>query len=115
MSLPALDITDADSLSGIRRTLHWDESERKLVVESFQECGDALAFNQALFNADRSSTSLWAGRGYVKVASIPNIVLEQWMKRDGLSIFRTEDRPKIMARLSSNEYSHLRTAPGRLA
>ena len=112
MSLPAIDFSEPGS--AIRRTLRWDDAERKLIVHSFQECADVLAYNAAAYNSERTSSSLWAGRGYVKVASIPLGLAEQWM-REGLSIYRREDRPKILQRLSSIEYQHLRTAPGRLA
>ena len=112
MSLPAIDFSTPGS--AIRRTLHWDDADQKLVIHSFQECSDILAYNQAAYNTERTSSSLWAGRGFVHVASIPEIVAEQWM-RQGLSIYRRDDRKKILERLSSGEFLKLRTAPGRLA
>lgn len=102
-----------DPIVGIRRRLGWDPSGRRLLVMGEQDCDEILAWNRALFNAERSSSSLWGGRSYVKVASIPNAVVEEWHQR-GVSIYKPEGRAKILAWLSSNEYSHFRTAPGRL-
>lgn len=100
--------------NGVTTTLMWSESESKLVVKSEQDVEESLAWNRALFNADRSSSSLWDGRTMVKVASIPNILIAQWRKR-GLNFYQKDDRARILAMLSTNEYSGLRTAPGRLA
>ena len=50
-----------------------------------------------------------------KVASIPMIVIEAWM-REGINIFdpSPETQKKIAQKLNSNEYQHLRTYPGRV-
>lgn len=48
-----------------------------------------------------------------RIASIPNIVVEQWMQQ-GVNIFDEADWPKIAALLDSPEYAYLRTAPGRI-
>lgn len=100
--------------SGIRRVMHWDDANNKLVVQSTQDPTEILDWNRALFNAERASSALWDGRTMVKVASIPNILIEQWRKK-GLNFYHKDDRARILAMLSTNEYSGLRTAPGRLA
>lgn len=50
-----------------------------------------------------------------KVAEIPNIVAEQWM-REGINIFSPDPgmQKRIREKLDSNEYQHLRTFPGRM-
>lgn len=103
-----------DPLHGVRQTLHWDDAERKLIVQNTQDASDILDWNRALYNAERSSSSLWGGSGYKRVASIPNVLVAMWRKQ-GVSLYTREGRAKILAWLSSNEYAHLRTAPGRLA
>ena len=47
-----------------------------------------------------------------KVAEIPAIVVEQWMKM-GINIFDRNDAKKIQQMLNSNEYAYLRTSPGK--
>lgn len=108
------ELLTADPEIGIRRTMHWDDSEKKLIIQNTQDDSHILDWNRALYNAERSSSSLWGGRDYVKVASIPNNIVEDWMRK-GVSIYTKEGRAKILAWISGNEFSALRTAPGRLA
>lgn len=48
-----------------------------------------------------------------RVASIPKIVVEQWMK-EGVNIFDRNCRAEIKRRLNDPENLWLRTAPGRV-
>ena len=50
-----------------------------------------------------------------KLAEIPNIVAEKWM-REGINIFSSDPgmQKKVREKLDSNEYQHLRTFPGRM-
>jgi hypothetical protein len=50
-----------------------------------------------------------------KVAEIPNIVAEQWL-REGINIFSPDPahQKKVREKLDSNEYAFLRTFPGRM-
>lgn len=47
-----------------------------------------------------------------KVAEIPLIVIEQWMK-EGINIFDRNDAKKVQQKLNSPEYAYLRTSPGK--
>jgi hypothetical protein len=47
-----------------------------------------------------------------KVAEIPNIIVEQWMKQ-GVNIFDRNHAKKVQELLNSNEYQFLRTSPGK--
>lgn len=49
-----------------------------------------------------------------KVAEIPNIVIEKWLKM-GVNFFDPNDNKKVEALLNSNEYQFLRTSPGKMA
>ncbi|GAG52779.1 unnamed protein product, partial [marine sediment metagenome] len=48
-------------------------------------------------------------------ASIPLVVVEQWMK-EGINMLRPteEDKKKIRQKLNDPEFRYLRTAPGRI-
>jgi len=107
------DIGDAGS--PIRREFGFDEETRTSIIKSWQpDMDDCLALNQALYNEDQKSSSLWGGRSMVKVASVPLWLIEHWKNTEGLDYFDPNDQPKLLARYNSNEYSKLRTAPGRL-
>jgi hypothetical protein len=90
----------------------------KLVVCRTQDTTGYLDQNKAEMNAApswRPYASARKDRPLRKVASIPMIVIEQWM-REGVNIFdpSPEMQKKIAAKLNSNEYAHLRTFPGRI-
>lgn len=103
--------------SPLRTQMTFDEADDKVVFRSCQpNIQDCLEMNQAFLNADRASSSLWAGRNWVRVGSIPMWLLEKWRLEDGIDFYRwnDEDKAKIVRRLNSNEYEKLRTAPGRI-
>jgi len=100
----------------MKRKMKFDDVEKKLVVRTEQDnIQDILAMNKAWKNAERKSSALWNGSDYVKVASIPLEVIEQWHK-EGINFYRQsdEDKARISMKLNDSEYSHLRTAPGRI-
>lgn len=101
--------------SALERRIGFDAVEQKLVVETKQHGIDQiLQDNVSQMNDDRPSTSLWNGKHYIRVASIPLWLIEKWKVEKGIDFFNTDHMPKITALLNSSEYSHLRTAPGRL-
>lgn len=86
----------------------------KLVVLRTQDTTGYLEQNKALMN-DAPSWRPYANTSMRKVASIPMIVVEAWMK-EGVNIFdpSPEMQKKIAQKLNSNEYEYLRTYPGRV-
>jgi hypothetical protein len=71
-----------------------------------------------VIKAEQDEAPSWrpyAGASMRKVASIPNVVVEAWMK-EGVNIFdpSPEMQKKVAAKLNSNEYAYLRTFPGRV-
>jgi hypothetical protein len=90
----------------------------RLVVRRTQDTTGYLEQNKAEMNEApswRPYASARKDRSMRKVASIPMIVVEQWM-REGISIFdpSPEVQKKIAEKLNSNEYAYLRTFPGRV-
>lgn len=53
------------------------------------------------------------GSGLRMVADVPNIVVEKWMRELGVNIFDRNHAKKVQQLLNSNEYSYLRTSPGK--
>jgi hypothetical protein len=83
---------------------------------SEQDVTDILDINQALYNQDNFSGSLWDGNSMVLVAQIPYITLDQWAQEDDINFMRwnEEDKAKIIKRLNDPSWKKLRTAPGRI-
>lgn len=102
-------------MSAIRRRVFLDvqDGRDKVVIESTQDYGEILAANKRAMSDEGSGTSsLWKNRQYVRIATIPNILIEQWMKQ-GLSFYDPNDWPILKRLINDSEYSDLRTAPGR--
>lgn len=47
-----------------------------------------------------------------RVASIPFTVIQKWLQEEGWDAFDPNNAHKLAAKLNSNEYEYLRTAPG---
>ncbi len=106
------DVTDFGST--IRRKIIPDITTGGIVVHSTQDTDEVLQWNKALLNAERSSSSLWGGSSWVRVASVPLILLEKWWREEGLNYNDADDWAKIVGKLNNSDYSGLRTAPGVL-
>lgn len=107
-------VIDTDtSFSDLTTTVSGKAGE--LVVKRTQDTTGYLEQNKAEFNAAPSWRPYSDANGMRKVASIPMIVVEQWMK-EGVNIFdpSPEMQKKIAAKLNSNEFAYLRTYPGRV-
>ncbi len=94
----------ADIFTPVERKLHYEEQGDRLIIESIQDVEPILNRNLEL----QKDTSLTRGKDMRYVASIPNIVVEQWMK-EGINIFKKEDWKKVKAKLNDPNYKYLRT------
>lgn len=95
---------------GLRTRLHTDALTGALTVERSQDVTAILSANRALANdGDGYSPS----RELRRVASIPLVVVEQWMA-EGIDLFDPACRAAVRRRLNDPDWRWLRTAPGRL-
>lgn len=102
-------------MSAIRRRVFIDtqDGRDKIVFASDQDVSEIVAANKRLMNLEGSGEStLWKNRQYVRIASIPNIVIEQWMQQ-GLNFYDPNDWPILKRLINDSEFSKFRTAPGR--
>ncbi len=88
---------------------HYDESTGETTIENVQNVNAIANDNreQRLSGDDGYTPS----RDFKKVASIPNVVVEQ-LKKQGINIFDKGDWPKIASLLDSSDWEIWRTAPG---
>lgn len=86
----------------------------QLLVKRTQDVEPILEANKREF-VEANSWRPYAGVNMKKVASIPNVVAEQWL-REGVNVFdpSPEMQKKVAQKLNSNEWLHLRTCPGRV-
>ena len=68
----------------VKQKAHWDKIDEKLIIESSQDTAPILKSNK--YERNEFDTKFNSGqkynRGFTKVASIPNIVIDKLM-RDG--------------------------------
>lgn len=102
-------------MSDVKTITRYDEAEDKLIIERVQDVEPYLEQNKREYNSvPHKQRNKYKGE-FVKVASIPNVIIEQWMK-EGINIFdpSPEMQKKIKEKLNSSEYQYLRTRPGRV-
>lgn len=90
----------------------------ELTVYREQDVEPILNYNRAVINEAPTWRPWSSGRKDVprrKVAEIPNVVVEQWMK-EGINIFSPDPdmQKKFRQKLNDPNYRYLRTYPGRV-
>lgn len=86
-----------------------------VVFRSVQDVEPILEANRRELLAPKPSSRMFFNgpEVWVKVASIPNILLEQ-LWQQGLKFTDKDFLPRIKPMLNSAEFEKLRTAPGRI-
>jgi hypothetical protein len=87
-----------------------DDGGDKLIVNHAQDVEPILDTNKAMATHNDGYNS---SRTMRRVASIPNVVIEQW-KKEGVDLFNPNHKEAVRRKLNSSEFAYLRTAPGRL-
>ena len=89
------------------------DSAGRLQYERTQDIDPYLAMNKYERNNDAGGKTEYAR----KTATIPNIVIEQWMK-EGIDIFKyglcPDTTKRIKAKLNGNDHQYLRTHNSRM-
>lgn len=103
-------------MSSIRRRIFPSVRDGRdvICVEQTQDVEPIIKVNLETMNANGvGTTSFWQGREYVKVATIPLVLIDQWHQK-GLNFYDPNDWPIIRKLLNDSDWSKLRTAPGRI-
>lgn len=94
------------------KTKLWlDDAESRVVVQNEQDCADILEDNKRFRDVDQTGD-------FRKVATIPNIVLTQWLNEEWargnrtLTLFSPEFSEVIRRKLLDSDWQELRTAKG---
>ena len=98
------------SSAGIRHFIE-DEEHGRFRIVSLGDADAILEKNKAMAtHNDGYSPS----RELRRVASIPLIVMLKWLNEEGWWALDPANAARLKAKLNSNEYLYLRTAPGRV-
>lgn len=85
----------------------------QLVIKRVQDTTPYLEENKRARNAFSDWKPSRSKGSLRKVAEIPNIVVEKWMRELGVNVFNRNHARKVQQLLNSNEYQYLRTSPGK--
>lgn len=97
--------------NGVETIVHHDDDGDRLIIERAQDVQPILDHNKRLFtHNDGYSPS----RELRRVASIPLVVVEKWLREDGIDVFNKDHAEAVRRKLNDPAYAHLRTAPGRV-
>jgi len=98
-------------MSELREYIHHDKHEDKLTIAHSQDVTAALDANKKA-RADAEGRKMGEME---RVASIPAVVVMEWMK-EGINVMapNREDLKRMKKKLNSPEYAYLRTGGGRL-
>lgn len=88
-----------------------EDGDGSLVVHREADVEPILELNKALLASGDGYTP---SRELRRAATIPLAVIEKWRNELGVDVFNPDHIGAVRKLLNSNEYAHLRTAPGRL-
>ena len=98
--------------NGVKQTNVLFDSSGEIVFRTQQNVAPVLDNNHVLRNhEDRGYTH---SKDMRRVASIPVVLIEQWLRDDGLDIYNPDHADRLMKKLNDPDYAYLRTAPGHL-
>ena len=103
-----------NSVSGV--TTQWfHHKDGRITIRGVQDVEPIIRNNTAILNSKNAKASkLNESEGLgTKVASIPTILAEKWMREKGLNLYTCPSKD-ILKLLNDADYRKLRTAHGRL-
>jgi hypothetical protein len=106
-------ILDHDPYTGITTYHSYNHDTKQTLIERTQHIAPILDRNKALA-ADSSYRQQGMKESWWHAATIPAIVIEKWLKEEGIDVFNEDHMPKVKAKLNSSEYAYLRTSTGRI-
>ena len=100
---------ELESNGDVRYIGHYDESEDRMTIETVQDVAPYL---------EKNKTEILAGTinkkaPMRKMASIPLVLIEKWLREEGLDVFNDDHHKRLMRKLHDPDYAYLRTLEGR--
>ena len=102
-----------DPVTGVLDDFKYDHTEDRFYIRSRQDVEPMLDANREDRLSGRDGYT--PSRDLQKVASIPNIVAEKWLREKGVNVLLPQHRDKVMQLLDDPEWAYLRTAKGRVS
>ena len=106
------DFLDYDPITGIKTYHHYDHDTKITRIESVQDVEPILEMNKELAKTEHQAKGI--KNSWWHAASVPNLIIEKWLKEDGIDFFNQDHWPAIKRKLNSPEWRYLRTGRGKL-
>lgn len=100
-------LLDYDPLTGIYEYGEYDHMTKKLNIKRVQDVEPTIEYTKLKSN-DEDYSKKGIKKGMWHYATIPAIVIEQWLKI-GVNIYNRDHKKKIFQLLNSPEYRYLKT------
>ncbi len=109
-------LLDYDAAAGISTWYEFDHAANEFTIAT-EQSSSALQIildgNKAQQNAPELKRQ-GIRNSWMKAATIPNGVIEKWLREERVNLFRREDWPKVQGLLNSPDYRYLKTIGGRV-
>ena len=103
-----------DPHTGITEESWYDDQTNRLTLRRLQDVERNLWHNKELFNSfTGKKPSYQDSDGLHKVASIPFVIIEKWLREDGFDWYNSTDAER-RAKLNHRDNRHLLVRPGKL-
>ncbi len=99
--------------NGMQTDVHYDNETDTLVVNRTQDVENILEANKRKYN-EFGDRRLHRGETFHHAASIPNIVIERWIKEYGLNPLDRGNEALLKRLLNDPDNKFLRTSPLRV-
>ena len=107
-----MELLDYDPFTKITTWHDYDALTDTTTLHSVQDVEPFLEQNKLDYNDGSDGWS--PSRELQRVASIPNILIEKWLREEGIDVYNDNHWPAVVRKLNSSEYRHLRTGSGWL-
>ena len=108
------ELIDIDPLSGVQTWFDYDDETDTAAIFSIQDVEPHLDANKVLANDDDYSRK-GIKKSFWHYAHIPAVVIEKWMREDGINVFNKDHEKAVMRKLNDPENRFLKTTVKRHA
>jgi len=98
-------LLDYNPLTGETVTFDWNQ-DGTFTIGTTQDCTPVLDNNKRHILEGDSRKEV--KNGWLRYASIPNIVILKWKHEHGVDFFDPNDWPKVMGLINSRDYRYLK-------
>lgn len=95
-------------MTGVKTFHEYNELTDEITISTEMDVEPILERNKEQFKQGKPEGDFW------KAATIPNTVIERWIREKGVNVFNKDHWPAVKRLLNDPEWRHLRTGNFRL-